>query len=166
MTTDEYLARAIELSRSFEDEPGLTPFGAVVVLDGQIIGEGISSVGVLVDPTAHAEVLAIRQACRAIGNHLLQGATLYSSAYPCPLCLMACYWSQVASVWYAAELEDSAPAGFEDTEFYRELTLPPAQRSLPVRGVGGTVRATAAGAIADWHTAWQREAERAAREDS
>lgn len=159
MTTDDYLARAIELSRSFQDSPGLTPFGAVVVLDDTIVGEGISSVGAMVDPTAHAEVLAIRRACRTIGNHLLEGATLYSSAYPCPLCLMACYWSQVSTVWYAAELEDSSSAGFEDTDFYRQLTLPPEERSLPVRGVGGTVRGEAAEAIADWRRAWELEAE-------
>lgn len=150
MDESVFLRRAIKLSRGYEKRAELTPFGAVVVCEGQIVGEGVSSVVVSRDPTAHAEIQAIRQACRNLDSHLLPGARLYCSGYPCPLCLMACYWSQVEEVIYAAELSDSALAGFEDTDFYHEFTLPAEERKIPVRGIGGDLRASAAEAIAEW----------------
>lgn len=146
-----HMRAAIALSRSFERDRGYTPFGAVVVLDGEVAGEGISAVVRDVDPTAHAEILAIRHACTKVGSHLLPGAALYSSGYPCPLCLMACYWAQVTEVYYAAELVDSQRVGFEDRDFYRELTLPPHERSIRVAPVGEPLRAEAAQVLREWH---------------
>lgn len=131
-----YIREAIELSRSFEEYPENTPFGAVVVLGGEVVGRGTSSVVTLHDPTAHAEVMAIRDATSRRGHHLLPGATLYVSGYPCPLCLMACYWSQITSVKYGALLEDSTAAGFEDSYFYDQLRLDPEERDIPVEQDG------------------------------
>lgn len=148
---EEHLRRAVELSRSFEADPRLTPFGAVVVRDGVVLGEGVSSVAAKNDPTAHAEIEAIRAACSTLGDHLLTGAVVYCSGYPCPLCLLACYWAQVGEVWYAADLAESRAVGFEDELFYEQLRLDPAARSIPVRRCGPGLAQEAARALTDWH---------------
>lgn len=145
-----FMKEAIALSRSFEQNPDNTPFGAVVVIDGEVVGRGTSSVVRLHDPTAHAEVIAIRDATSRRQNHLLPDAVLYCSGYPCPLCLMTCYWAQIPTVYYGARLEDSAAAGFEDEYFYEQLRRTPDQRDVSVLGAGAEAAEEAADALRQW----------------
>lgn len=117
-TDDErWLARAIELA-TLNVADGGGPFGAVVVHDGLVVAEGQNRVTASLDPTAHAEVVAIRAACQAIGDFSLAGTTLYASCEPCPLCLSAALWARVDRVVYAADRDDAARGGFDDREFY------------------------------------------------
>lgn len=150
---EKFIRHAIDLSRAFEENPDYTPFGAVVVLNNRIVGEGVSSVVPLHDPTAHAEVLAIRDACNKLGTHLLTGATVYASGYPCPLCLITCYWTQASRIFHAGTLEASHAVGFEDTDLYLELTLPASQRSIPVESVDGPYPERVASLLNAWHEA-------------
>lgn len=129
----EFLQVAIRLSRDKMDANEGRPFGAVVVQNGQIVGSGWNRVTSINDPTAHAEVEAIRDACRRLNTFSLVGCELYSSCEPCPLCLAAIYWSRVNSVYYAATCEDAAVAGFDDKHFYDELRKPAKLRSLPMQ---------------------------------
>ncbi|MDQ1569715.1 MAG: guanine deaminase [Actinomycetota bacterium] len=114
---DHWLARAIELA-SQNVTGGGGPFGAVVVRDGALVAEGQNRVTATLDPTAHAEVVAIRAACQVVGDFSLAGATLYASCEPCPLCLSAALWARVDRVVYAADRDDAARGGFDDREFY------------------------------------------------
>jgi guanine deaminase len=113
----EWLARAIELAVQ-NVAAGGGPFGALVVRDGAVLAEGQNRVTRDLDPTAHAEVQAIRAACKAVGDFALPGATLYTSCEPCPLCLSAALWARVDRVVYAADRDDAARGGFDDREFY------------------------------------------------
>ena len=106
------------------------PFGAVVVLDGKIIGRGGNRVSSQNDPTAHAEIVAIRDACRNIQNFDLAGADLYATCEPCPMCLSAIYWANIQSVYYCSTRHDAASIGFKDNHIYEELNLPPEQRKI------------------------------------
>lgn len=106
------------------------PFGAVIVRDGRVLGRGVNRVTETHDPTAHAEVLAIRAACEALADHTLRGATLYASTEPCPLCLAASYWARIERIVYGATRDDAARAGFDDAELYNELALPAIARRL------------------------------------
>jgi guanine deaminase len=127
----KFLLRAIELSRE-RMEAGLGgPFGAVIVRDGVIIAEGWNEVTSSCDPTAHAEVTAIRRACTAVGDFSLRGATLYSSCEPCPMCLAATYWARVDRLVYANTRSQAAAIGFDDEFLYGEMPKDPAERSLP-----------------------------------
>jgi guanine deaminase len=126
-----FMRRAIQLSREHMQAGHGGPFGAVVVLDGRIVGEGWNQVTGTIDPTAHAEVVAIRAACKQLGRFDLRGATLYTSCEPCPMCLAATYWARVDQVYYANTEADAAAIDFDDAFLYRELALPMAQRSLP-----------------------------------
>lgn len=126
-----FMRRAIALSREHMQAGHGGPFGAVVVLDGKIIGEGWNQVTGQNDPTAHAEVVAIREACRQLGRFDLRGAILYTSCEPCPMCLSAAYWARVDGLYYANTQDDAAAIDFDDAFLYRELALPMAQRSLP-----------------------------------
>ncbi|HEY1077782.1 MAG TPA: nucleoside deaminase [Fontimonas sp.] len=123
----DFLRRAVELARGNLDSGYGGPFGAVVVVNGRIVGEGSNQVLRDHDPTAHAEVVAIRAACRALAQFHLGGATLYTSCEPCPMCLAAAHWAQIARVVYAADRGDAAAAGFQDADLYRlfEGTAPP-----------------------------------------
>jgi guanine deaminase len=112
-----WLARAIELA-TLNVADGGGPFGAVVVRDGRAVAEGQNRVTANLDPTAHAEVVAIRAACQVVGDFSLAGATLYASCEPCPLCLSAALWARVDRVVYAADRHDAARGGFDDREFY------------------------------------------------
>ena len=127
-----FLREAIRLSaeRMAANEGG--PFGAVVVRDGEIIGRGWNRVTSTNDPTAHAEVVAIRDACARLRTFSLAGCELYASCEPCPLCLAASYWARVDRVYHAANRDDAAMAGFDDRAFYEELRQPAGRRSLPV----------------------------------
>ena len=106
------------------------PFGAIVVKDGEVIATGVNRVTANNDPTAHAEVQAIRAACAKTGNFELKGCVLYTSCEPCPMCLGAIYWSRVDRVVYAGTQNDAADAGFDDSFIYDELELPPGTVSL------------------------------------
>ena len=106
------------------------PFGAVVVLNGKIIGKGGNQVSSRNDPTAHAEIVAIRDACRNIGNFDLTGAVLYATCEPCPMCLSAIYWASIQAVYFCSTRLDAASIGFKDNHIYEELNLLPEQRKI------------------------------------
>jgi len=129
---ERFLREAITLAEASIDEGG-GPFGAVVVCDGEIIGYGRNRVTLDNDPTAHAEVQAIRDACRNVDDFQLKGCELYVSCEPCPMCLSAAYWARIDTVYYAATAEDAAVAGFDDVRIHQELRLAPAQRQMPMR---------------------------------
>lgn len=114
---DEWVARTIELATA-NVAAGGGPFGALIVRNGGLIAEGQNRVTATLDPTAHAEVVAIRAACLAVGDFSLAGAILYTSCEPCPLCLSAALWARVDRVVYAADRDDAARGGFDDREFY------------------------------------------------
>jgi guanine deaminase len=125
-----FLREAIRLSRTRMRQGRGGPFGAVVARDGVIVARGWNAVTSSLDPTAHAEVLAIRRACRTLGTFSLGGCVLYSSCEPCPMCLAAVYWARVDRLVFAATRDDAARAGFDDARIYRELPLDPDARSL------------------------------------
>lgn len=128
----EFVGRAVGLARR-NVEAGLGgPFGAVVVRDGKVLGEGGNRVVASSDPTAHAEVVAIRAACGALGTPHLEGATLYTSCEPCPMCLGAAYWAQVSRIVYALDRVDAEEMGFADRWIYDEYLLPLERRRIPV----------------------------------
>ncbi|MEW2402343.1 nucleoside deaminase [Streptomyces sp. NPDC046862] len=146
-----FLSQAISLSRHALEDEGKTPFGALVVIDGEVIATGTSSVVELRDPTAHAEVMALRNAGAKLGRHLMEDTVMYSSSEPCPMCLVACYWARVPRLVYAATSRDVAVNGFEDLQFYRQLALPNAERTLLAEtSVGGETREVAALALSSW----------------
>ena len=126
----KFLQRAIEISRRALEDEGKTPFGAVVVVNGEIAGEGTSSVVELLDPTAHAEVMALRHAGTKLQRHLLEDGVMYASSEPCPMCLTACYWARIPRLVFAATSNDVAANGFEDLQLYRELARPREARTL------------------------------------
>jgi guanine deaminase len=145
-----YLRRAIEISRRALEDEGKTPFGALVVVGDQVVGEGTSRVVELRDPTAHAEVMALRAAGAALGRHLFEDGVLYASSEPCPMCLVACYWARLPRVVFAATSYDVATYGFEDLQFYRELTYPADKRFLQEDAAEGELRQEAAAALRAW----------------
>jgi tRNA(Arg) A34 adenosine deaminase TadA len=108
------------------------PFGAVVVRDGEIIATGVNQVTATNDPTAHAEVVAIRAACRALGDFQLTGCVIYTSCEPCPMCLAAIYWARCDAIFYGNSAADAADAGFDDSVLYQEVSRPLGQRKIPI----------------------------------
>ncbi|MBP1242707.1 guanine deaminase [Frigoribacterium sp. PvP120] len=126
-----WLARTIELAVE-NVAAGGGPFGALIVRDGELVAEGQNRVTANLDPTAHAEVTAIRAACQVVGDFSLAGATLYTSCEPCPLCLSASLWARVDRVVYAADRHDAARGGFDDLEFYELFGRDRATWDLPV----------------------------------
>ncbi len=126
-----FLRRAIELALTGSAQREGGPFGAVVVQDGTIIGEGWNRVVACNDPSAHAEINAIRAACARRGSFHLSGCVLYASSEPCPMCLSAAYWARIARIVFANTRAEAAAIGFCDDELYGELRLPHAQRSVP-----------------------------------
>jgi len=132
MHTNEFMSRAIELSkRNMETNAG-GPFGAVIVKDGKIIGEGWNQVTSTNDPTAHAEVQAIRNACKNLNTFDLHGAEIYTSCEPCPMCLSAIYWARLGKIYYANTKKDAAAINFDDDFIYQEIPKPYPQRSIPL----------------------------------
>jgi tRNA(Arg) A34 adenosine deaminase TadA len=127
----EFLRRAIALATENATSGKGGPFGAVIVRDGRIVGEGVNSVTATHDPTAHAEVNAIRAATKALGTFTLAGCELYTSCEPCPMCLAASYWARLDRVYYGARAADAAKAGFDDAFLYDELRKDHAARNLP-----------------------------------
>ncbi len=129
---DAFMRRAIELSHQAMDEGTGPPFGAVIVRDGQVVAEGCNNSFTTNDPTAHAEVVAIRLACEAVGSRFLKGCVIYSSSEPCPMCLGAIHWAGIERVHYANDRTTAAAAGFDDARLYREIALPVEDRALPM----------------------------------
>jgi guanine deaminase len=128
---NSYMQQAIEMAVANVRRNGGT-FAALVVRDGIVIASGTNQVTRANDPTAHAEIVAIREACRVLGDFQLTGCDLYTSCEPCPMCLGAIYWARPANVFYAASHEDASQAGFDDSFIYRELALPHSARSIPM----------------------------------
>ena len=129
---DRFLARALELAARGSEAGDGGPFGAVVVREGKAIGEGWNRVVVDRDPTAHAEVNAIRAACAALGTFHLTGCTLYASSEPCPMCLSAAYWARLERIVFANSRAEAAAIGFSDDELYCELNREPGSRRVPM----------------------------------
>jgi tRNA(Arg) A34 adenosine deaminase TadA len=130
-----FMREAISLSASNLGKPSGGPFGAVVVKDGKVVGRGANSVTSTNDPTAHAEVVAIRDACRNLGTFQLDGCDIYSSCEPCPMCLGAIYWARPARLFFAATREDAARAGFDDSYIYQQVALDPDKRDIPTLNI-------------------------------
>lgn len=126
-----WLSRTIQLATQNVADGG-GPFGALVVRDGALVAEGQNRVTSTLDPTAHAEVVAIRAACQVVGDFSLAGATLYTSCEPCPLCLSAALWARVDRVVYAADRDDAARGGFDDREFYELFARDRSTWHIPV----------------------------------
>jgi guanine deaminase len=128
---EKFMRRAITLAVDNLRLKRGGPFGAVVVAKGEVIAEGANLVTTINDPTAHAEVVAIRAACQVLGTFELKGCELYTSCEPCPMCLGAAYWARVDRIWFACTREDASAAGFDDAFLYRELAVPLSARSIP-----------------------------------
>jgi tRNA(Arg) A34 adenosine deaminase TadA len=139
--------RAIELALANVRESRGGPFGAVIVLGGEIVGEGANRVTSRNDPTAHAEILAIRDACLRLRTFDLRGGDIYTSCEPCPMCLGAIYWARLARIHYACTQADARAAGFDDASIYREFAIDPGRRSIPA--VQGS-REKALEAFSEW----------------
>jgi guanine deaminase len=128
-----HLLRAVALAREHMEGGEGGPFGAVIVRHGQVLAEGWNQVTSSNDPTAHAEVVAIRRACRALDTFALEGAVLYASCEPCPMCLAAAYWARLSLVVYASTRDEAAAAGFDDAFIYDEMPKPPDRRLMPMQ---------------------------------
>lgn len=126
-----FMQRAIEMAVANVRRNG-GPFAALIVKDGIVIASGANQVTRANDPTAHAEIVAIREACRVLGDFQLTGCDLYTTCEPCPMCLGAIYWARPAHVYYAATHADAAGAGFDDTFIYREIAAPHSERTIPM----------------------------------
>lgn len=133
MTPEALMRRAVALSMEQMQAGSGGPFGAVVARQGEIVAEGWNQVTTTLDPTAHAEVVAIRRACEALGTFSLQDCEIYTSCEPCPMCLGAIYWARLRRIWFGNDRKDAAAIGFDDDVLYRELPLPLEQRSVPTR---------------------------------
>jgi len=147
MTDQELMARAIELALENVRAGRGGPFAALVVRDGAIIAEGTNLVTSSNDPTAHAEVVAIRNACRKLRSFQLAGCDIFTTGEPCPMCMGAIYWARPARVVYAATRADAARAGFDDAHIYRQLRLPHRRRGLPLHQL---MRAQAQAPFREW----------------
>jgi guanine deaminase len=149
MKTPEYwIAEAIALSQQNLNSEKGGPFGAIVVKDGEIIGRGFNQVTGTNDPTAHAEVVAIRDACRHLNDFSLAGCELYTSCEPCPMCLGAIYWARIRTVFYANTRSDAAAIGFDDELIYTEIPKHPDKRIIPMFHLP---HKDAIKAFEDWH---------------
>ncbi len=127
-----FMARAIQLSIENVRSGRGGPFGAIVVKEGDVIAEGVNCVTQLNDPTAHAEVIAIRQACRKLKMFELTGCEIYTSCEPCPMCLGAIYWARPARLFFGNTAADAARVGFDDSVIYSEISQAHSQRKIPM----------------------------------
>jgi len=130
MDDEAFLREAIRLAQRSAEEGG-GPFGALVVREGEVVAGGTNRVVADADPTAHAEVAAIREACAKLGTHDLAGCTIYASCEPCPMCFGAIHWARIERLVFGAGRADAAGVGFDDDRLYRELLLPVARRHVP-----------------------------------
>lgn len=145
---EKHMRHAIKLSAEKMAAGCGGPFGAVIVKNGKVIAEGFNQVTTGNDPTAHAEVVAIRNACEVLGDFDLSGCEIYTSCEPCPMCLSAIYWARLDRIYYANSRDDAARIGFDDEFLYREVCTPIKQRSIPTQQVLADEAATA-------FTAWE-----------
>ncbi len=125
-----YMRRAIELAQNGMDKNAGGPFGALVVFKDKIIGEGFNSVTSTNDPTAHAEIIAIRNACQHLGSYQLVNCDLYTTCEPCPMCLGAIYWARISNIFIATNRTDASKAGFDDSSIYKEFSLAADERKI------------------------------------
>lgn len=130
MNNEQLMRRAIALSIESVNSGG-GPFGAVIARNGEIVAEGSNNVTLHHDPTAHAEVSAIREACRKLETFDLSGCDIYTSCEPCPMCLGAIYWAHIDKIYYANDRRDAADIGFDDDFIYQEIALKPTERTKP-----------------------------------
>ncbi len=137
MNKEELMRLAIRLAKENIDNGG-GPFGAVIARNGEVVATGVNRVTANCDPTAHAEVSAIREAGRMLGTFDLAGCEIYSSCEPCPMCLGAIYWAHLDRLYYGCVKTDAAEAGFDDAFIYRELELSPAERRLKAEAFMGS----------------------------
>jgi guanine deaminase len=144
---NRFMRRAIELAIANVRSGKGGPFAAVVVSNGEVLAEGVNLVTANSDPTAHAEVLAIREACRKLGQFQLAGCEIYTSCEPCPMCLGAIYWARPAKVYFGAVATDAAAIGFDDSFIYQQLVIPMAERSIPMISL---LREEALAAFREW----------------
>lgn len=142
----QFLREAIALAEeSVRNQGG--PFGAVIVHNGQIIARGNNRVVICNDPTAHAEIVAIRAACTQLNEYHLKGCTLYVNCEPCPMCFSAASWARIERIVFAASREDAAAVGFEDVAIHQQAALPPSQRKIPMQQ---QLREEALNALEEW----------------
>lgn len=134
MGHEDFMRQAIELAVE-NIKNGGGPFGAVIVKDGEVVATGANRVTANNDPTAHAEVSAIRAACTKLGTFDLSGCVIYTSCEPCPMCLGAIYWAHIDKIYYGANQYDAARIDFDDSFIYRELELTPDKRNKPVENI-------------------------------
>jgi guanine deaminase len=127
-----FMARAIQLSLDNVLSGQGGPFGAVIVKDHSIVAEGVNRVTASNDPTAHAEVVAIRSACAKLGTFVLKGCEIYTSCEPCPMCLGAIYWAHIARIYFGNVAAEASKIGFDDSFIYQEFARPLPQRSIPI----------------------------------
>ncbi len=132
MNQSDFMQEAVNEARKGLEAGKGGPFGAVVVKDGKIIGRGCNHVIANNDPTAHAEVMAIRDACRNLGSFQLDGCVVYTTCEPCPMCLGAIYWARPEKVFFASSRHDAAAAGFDDSFIYDEMNVAFDQRAIPL----------------------------------
>jgi tRNA(Arg) A34 adenosine deaminase TadA len=128
---EEFMKMAIRLAARNVEEGKGGPFGAVIVKGEEVIASAMNEVTSTDDPTAHAEVVAIRRACKALGSYQLQDCDIYTSCEPCPMCLGAIFWARPEKVFYAATRKDAAASGFDDDLIYEEIELSPPDRQIP-----------------------------------
>jgi tRNA(Arg) A34 adenosine deaminase TadA len=128
---ESFMREAIALSLEKMEAGEGGPFGAVIVKGNEVVGRGWNRVTSANDPTAHAEMMAIRDACKTLGTFELSGCEIYSSCEPCPMCLSAIYWARLDKLWFAADRGDAAAAGFDDEFLYQEVSKPWKTRALP-----------------------------------
>lgn len=141
------MSRVIDLSRRSMDSLNGGPFAALVARGTEIISEGTNSVTLWNDPTAHAEIVAIRHACEILKAFQLTGCDIYSSCEPCPMCLGAIYWARPRAVYFGGDRTDAAQAGFDDAFIYDQLLVPPEKRSIPMVQM---MQGEAARVLAEW----------------
>ena len=132
---EEFMHRAIDLARASMLAGNGGPFGAVIVRDGKIIGEGSNHVLKNHDPTAHGEVMAIRDACSRLKTFSLDGCSIYTTGQPCPMCLGAIHWARISRIYYGFSIKDATVIGFDDSLIFDQFTLPPEQRLIPATEV-------------------------------
>lgn len=131
----DFMKEAIKLSYEGMKANEGGPFGAVIVKNGKIIGRGSNKVVTTNDPTAHAEIVAIRDACKNLATFDLQGCTIYTSCEPCPMCLSAIYWARIKEIYYGANRIDAANIGFDDDSIYDEISKPLNERIIPIKNI-------------------------------
>jgi guanine deaminase len=144
---EKFMREAIRLSIQMMRRGKGGPFGAVVVRNGKVVGRGSNQVTSTNDPTAHAEILAIREACKRLKTFQLEDCELYTSCEPCPMCLSAIYWARLGRVFYANTRQDAARIDFDDEFIYREVALPIGKRKLKMKQL---LREEALAAFAEW----------------